>query len=37
MSDVENVGIMLGSYSRDDKPNDQRESEVNLDSGSVRP
>ena len=36
MSDVENVDIMLGSYSREDERN-QGESEFNLDSGSTRP
>ena len=37
MSDVENVDIMLGSYSRDDEENDQSESEVNSDLlGSIR-
>ena len=37
MSDVENVDIMLGSYSRDDEGVEQSESELNLDSGSNRP
>ena len=37
MSDVENVDIMLGSYSRDENGNDGSENEVNLDSGSSRP
>ena len=37
MSDVENVDIMLGSYSRDDEENDIGENGVNLDSGSNRP
>ena len=37
MSDVENVDILLGSYSRDDERNDQGESELNLDSGYSRP
>ena len=37
MSDVENVDIMLGSYSRDDETAEQSESELNLDSGSIRP
>ena len=37
LSDVENVDIMLGSYSRDDEENNIRENEVNLDSGSSRP
>ena len=37
LSDVENFDIMLGSYSRDDERNEQRESELNLDSGTSRP
>ena len=37
MSDVENVNIMLGSYSRDENGIDGSENEVNLDSGSSRP
>ena len=37
MSDVKNVDIMLGSYSRDDERVEQSESELNLDSGSNRP
>ena len=37
MSDVENVDIMLGSYSRDDEENDVSENGMNLDSGSSRP
>ena len=37
MSDVENVDIMLGSYSRDDEENDISENVVNLDSGSNGP
>ena len=37
MSDVENVDIMLGNYSRGDERNDQSDSELNLDSGSIRP
>ena len=36
MSDVENVDIMLASYSRDEE-NNASENEVNLDSGSSRP
>ena len=36
MSDVENVDIMLGSYSRDENGNDESENEVKLDSGSSR-
>ena len=36
MSDVENVDIMLGSYSRNDG-NNTSEDEMNLDSGSNRP
>ena len=37
LSDVENVDIMLESYSRDDEENNASENEVNLDSGSRRP
>ena len=37
MSDVKNVDIMLGSYSSDDERNDQSESELSLESGSIRP
>ena len=37
LSDVENVDIMLGSYSRDDEENNVSENEVNLDSESSRP
>ena len=37
MSDVENVDILLGSYSRDDEENIAVENEINLDSGSSRP
>ena len=37
MSDVENVDIKLGSYSRDDEENIAGENEVNLDSGLSRP
>ena len=37
LSDVENVDIMLGSYSRDEEENIASENEVNLDSGSSRP
>ena len=37
LSDVENVDIMLGSYSRYDEENDFSENGVNLDSGSNRP
>ena len=37
MSDVENVDIMLGSYSRDDEENNISENEMNLDSVSSRP
>ena len=36
MSDVENVDIMLGSYSRDDERVEQSESELNSYSGSNR-
>ena len=37
MSDVKNVDIMSGSYSRDEDSNNQREDELNLDSESNRP
>ena len=37
LSDVENVDIMLGSYSREDEENNISENEDNLDSGSSRP
>ena len=37
MSDVENVDIMLGSFSRDDDRNNQSEDDFKLDSGSSRP
>ena len=37
LSDVENVDIMLGSYSRENEENNVSENEVNLDSGSSRP
>ena len=37
MSDVENVDVMLGSYSRIDEGNYQSENELNLDSESSRP
>ena len=37
MSDVENVDIMFGGYSRDDERNNQSEVELNLDSVSHRP
>ena len=37
LSDVENVDIMLGSYSRDEEENIASENEVNLNSGSSRP
>ena len=37
LSDVENVDIMLGSYSRDDEEDNGSENEANLDSGSSRP
>ena len=37
LSDVENVDIILGSYSRGDEENNASENEVNLDSGSSRP
>ena len=37
LSDVENVDIMLGSYSREDEDNNASENEANLDSGSSWP
>ena len=37
MSDVENVDLMLGSYSRNNGEEDQSENELNLDSESSRP
>ena len=37
MSDVENVDVMLGNYSRNDERNDESENELNLDSESSRP
>ena len=37
LSDVENVDIMLGGYSREDEDNNAIENEANLDSGSSRP
>ena len=37
MSDVENVDIILGSYSRDDEENNISENEMKLDSVSSRP
>ena len=37
LSDVENVDIMFGSFSRDEEENIASENEVNLDSGSSRP
>ena len=37
MSVVENVDIKIGSFSRNDKRNDQSEIEINLDAGSIRP
>ena len=37
LSDVENVDIILGSYSRDDEENNISGNGVNLDSGSSRP
>ena len=37
LSDVENVNIMLGSYSRFDEENNASKNEVKLDSGSNRP
>ena len=37
LSDVENVDIMLGRYSRNHEEDNASENEVNLDSGSSRP
>ena len=37
MSDVENVNVRLGSYSRNDECNDQSEIELTLCSESSRP
>ena len=37
LSDVENVDIKLGSYSRDNEENNASENEVNIDSGSNQP
>ena len=37
MSDVENVDIILSSYTRENERNDNSENELNLDSGSSRP
>ena len=37
MADVENVDIMLGSYSMVDERKYQSERKLNLDSGSSRP
>ena len=37
MSEVENVDIMLGSYSRDDEEKDISEIGISLDSGPSRP
>ena len=37
LSDVENVDIILGSYSRDDEENNISENEVNMDSVSNMP
>ena len=37
MSDVENVDVMLGSYSKNDEGDDQSENELNPDSESSRP
>ena len=37
LSDVENVDIMLGSYSREGEDNNASENEANLDSRSSRP
>ena len=37
LSDVENVDIMLGRYSRKGEDNNASENEANLNSGSNRP
>ena len=37
LSDVENVDIKLGSYSRDNEENNASENEINIDSGSNQP
>ena len=37
LSDVENVDIKLGNYSRDNEENNASENEVNIDSGSNQP
>ena len=37
MSDVENVDVMLGSYSRNNEENDLGENDMNFDSESSRP
>ena len=37
MSDVENVDVMLGRYSRNNDENDLSENDINLDSESSRP
>ena len=37
LSDVENVDIMIRSYSREDENNNATENEANLDSGYNRP
>ena len=37
MSDVENVDVIMGNYSRNDEENDHSENEINLDSESSRP
>ena len=36
MSDLENVDVLLGSYSRNNDENDQGNSDVDLDSESIR-
>ena len=33
LSDVENIGIMLGSYSREDEDNNASENEANMTQG----
>ena len=37
MSDVENVDVIMGNYSKNDEENDHSENEINLDSESSRP
>ena len=37
MSDIENVEVMLGSYSRNNEENDLSENDMNLEPESSRP